>query len=277
MRYFCVSDIHGQYTKLIEALANAGFDMEKDTLINVGDSFDRGPENQQVLDFLMSLPHRILIWGNHDRRLRELACGDFIAEFDFHNGTNKTIKDFAPQCDNVWSAQRALINNQPLWDYFRECHFAVEFPDLIITHAWVPYFEDYVYLNSDEYQKSLLNGSLGYDPNIKLVRDWRNARLKEWDDCCWGRTDLCVKKKAFPDKKILVGHWHAFDIAEKCGVERISKHGGKNPWINCSTFELEDKAIFIDGCSNYEKGGCVNVYVFESDAEPQFIFQYQVK
>ena len=57
MRYVIVSDIHGQYDKLIEALNKVNFDKEKDTLISNGDAFDRGNQNKQVLEFVMSLPN----------------------------------------------------------------------------------------------------------------------------------------------------------------------------------------------------------------------------
>ena len=48
----------------------------------------------------------------------------------------------------------------------------------------------------------------------------------------------------------------------------------KNPIIDCSSYirSFGDNPpvniIFIDGYSNYEKGGCVNTFVYESDAEP---------
>ena len=48
----------------------------------------------------------------------------------------------------------------------------------------------------------------------------------------------------------------------------------KDPIINCSSYTHSFgnnppvNIIFIDGCSNYEKGGCVNAFVYESDAEP---------
>ena len=71
MKYFFVSDIHGKLDKLLDALAAAGFSVQNDTIVSVGDAFDRGKQNAGVLKFLMGCPHRILIWGNHDRRLKE--------------------------------------------------------------------------------------------------------------------------------------------------------------------------------------------------------------
>ena len=45
MRYFITSDIHGYYSVLIKELNKQGFDKNKDTLITLGDNFDRGSEN----------------------------------------------------------------------------------------------------------------------------------------------------------------------------------------------------------------------------------------
>ena len=60
MRYYCISDIHGQYDKMIEALKNAGFNKRnKDhTLIVCGDIFDHVPDTRSVYKFLTSIPNR---------------------------------------------------------------------------------------------------------------------------------------------------------------------------------------------------------------------------
>ena len=75
MKYFFMSDVHGEYSKMIAALNEAGFDKEKDVLVSLGDLFDRGSNSLEVLEYVMSCPNRILIWGNHDLRLKELMYG----------------------------------------------------------------------------------------------------------------------------------------------------------------------------------------------------------
>ena len=93
MRYVFISDVHGQYDKMLEALKGVGFNKETDTLVNVGDPFDRGLQSKEVLDYLLSCSHRILIWGNHDARLYELTTiPHFITGADFQNGINETLK-----------------------------------------------------------------------------------------------------------------------------------------------------------------------------------------
>ena len=260
MRYFFVSDIHGTYDKLIAALTAVGFDMQRDTLVSVGDAFDRGNQNKKVLEFLLSCPHRILLWGNHDRRLYEIALGQSIAEYDISNGTTKTVRELAHDLvkdedkGNLWACKDALKNCKPLWQYFRECHFALEFPDLIATHAWLPTCADD-------------NGG------VKLYPRWREVHTFAWDNAVWEQTAKIFKNDAvYPEKPLLVGHWWAWDIAEHCGVNRTARVLKKNAHIDCSTFVYQDKLICIDGCSNYENGGCINVYVYESDVEPTLIW-----
>ena len=38
--------------------------------------------------------------------------------------------------------------------------------------------------------------------------------------------------------------------------------------IDSSTYTIADKLIAIDGCASYDKGGQVNVYIYQSDEDP---------
>ena len=68
MKYFCVSDVHGYYDQLLDALEKAGFDQTnpEHTLISCGDHFDRGRQPVEVMNYLMALPRKILIRGFHE-------------------------------------------------------------------------------------------------------------------------------------------------------------------------------------------------------------------
>ena len=95
MRYVFVSDIHGNYDKLIDALEKAQFNILEDTLVNVGDSFDRGTQSLEVLDFLLELPQKILLWGNHDLYFFEaLYFNRDFTENDVFNGVGATLSSF---------------------------------------------------------------------------------------------------------------------------------------------------------------------------------------
>lgn len=51
-RDFAVGDIHGHFTRLQVALDAVSFDPAVDRLFSVGDLVDRGPESEQVLEWL---------------------------------------------------------------------------------------------------------------------------------------------------------------------------------------------------------------------------------
>jgi len=268
MRYVFISDVHGQYHKMLEALDSVGFNAEKDTIVNIGDPFDRGPESKEVLDYLMNCPNRILIWGNHDARLYELTnVPHFITGADFQNGINETLKsltrdqekpaafcDYTQYGDDIPMSATDMLyllrRNEKFTQYINEAIWAIEFPDLVVAHAWVPYSR--------------------WLEKVRVREDWRNATWEEWYDCSWGPSRKLMVQEQFIDKPLLIGHWWAFDLAEAKGEKRSSK---LSKHIDCSTFVLKDeqgntKLIAIDGCSNWEHGGKVNAYVYESDVDP---------
>lgn len=65
--YIC-SDIHGHFSLLEDLLAKVAFDKSKDRLFSLGDLIDRGPESDQVLDWL-NQNWFFAIQGNHERML----------------------------------------------------------------------------------------------------------------------------------------------------------------------------------------------------------------
>lgn len=73
-RDFVVGDIHGCFTQLSASLAEKGFDELRDRLFAVGDLVDRGPESDQVVDWL-SKPWFHSVRGNHDEFVIEFIEG----------------------------------------------------------------------------------------------------------------------------------------------------------------------------------------------------------
>ena len=105
-KLFCISDVHGYYDEMIEALNKAGFDRNNSEhwLISCGDHTDRGRQPQKVMDYLMSLPRCILIKGNHESLLVECIERGFPYDHDHSNGTFRTIADLAPSAKNFNNA-----------------------------------------------------------------------------------------------------------------------------------------------------------------------------
>lgn len=101
MDYF-VGDVHGQFSKLHEALLKIGFRFETDRLISVGDLVDRGDQSEWAEEWL-KMPYFYAVRGNHEelylqwfqmqhnRKLQE----QFEQEIYFPNG-GKWVKDTDP-------------------------------------------------------------------------------------------------------------------------------------------------------------------------------------
>lgn len=64
-RDLAVGDIHGCFNRLQSLLDEMGFDPAKDRLFSVGDMVDRGPDSDQVLDWI-SRPWFFPVRGNHE-------------------------------------------------------------------------------------------------------------------------------------------------------------------------------------------------------------------
>lgn len=65
-RTFLMGDIHGMYDKLMACLQAVNFDYTNDTLIQLGDVVDRGPDSYLVIEELLKIKNLIAIRGNHD-------------------------------------------------------------------------------------------------------------------------------------------------------------------------------------------------------------------
>lgn len=134
-RIFFVSDLHGHYDLLHEALRDVAFDSSKDLLFSGGDWTDRGPDSQYVLDYLTE-PWVHSVRGNHEEM--------FIEGFQSHwNPSNRSVLTLKAHGGNwIWGLDdmtKILIH-----DVFSSLPLGIELmlpnDTLIgIIHAEVPY------------------------------------------------------------------------------------------------------------------------------------------
>lgn len=75
MSTYAIGDIQGCFSELEALLEKIQFDQHSDTLWLLGDLINRGPQNIETLDFLMSLPNVISVLGNHDLHFMAVAMG----------------------------------------------------------------------------------------------------------------------------------------------------------------------------------------------------------
>lgn len=245
-KFFVMSDIHGFYDEMIEALDKAGFDKDNPDhwFIGCGDYFDRGRKPAQVMKYLNSLPQKILVKGNHEELFLECVDRQFPMSHDWHNGTAQTIIDLCPDAGTFAEASgvaygRTLHFMEDMVDY-------VELKNHIFVHSWVPLTR---YDNFPKYYTK--------NRNFVFNIDWRNATERDWDDARWGNPYDHIANGLLPNKTIVFGHWHCsagWAIAE--GRSEFDDDAKFDPFYG-------DGFISIDACTAHS-GKC-NVVVIEDE------------
>ena len=245
-KLFVCSDMHSFYTLFKEALDKAGFESGNDEhlLVICGDAFDRGDESQQMLDYILSVPNKVLVKGNHEYLFEEMCDRGYPMSHDWHNGTAKTIMDLAPTSKN-WDGAIPIAKEKvkPYFDslvnYFETEHY-------IFVHSWIPV------LSKSNYRKNGCDKE--YNPN------WREAHASEWNNATWGNPFNLAQDGLNQTGKIIVhGHYH-----NSLGwVYKI--HGALSEFGEDAKFDIceHENCIGLDACTAYS--GKVNILVIEDE------------
>ena len=181
-KIFVVSDIHGHYTELKNALDEAGFIPGEEThlLIACGDYFDRGSDCRLVYEYLNGIQNKILIKGNHEDMLALILNARHMGSGAFSNGMDCTILDFFgndaiggldPLYEGAYllnlRGKEKVVSDlfafmDRMYDYFETEHY-------VFTHGWLPTVkteDGSCYIKEDfRYEESGL---------------WDRARFAEW-------------------------------------------------------------------------------------------------
>lgn len=243
-KLFVISDVHGFYDEMITALNDAGFDAENPEhwLISCGDHFDRGYRAEDVMNYLMKLPRKILIRGNHEMLFEKMCERGYPHRHDNTNGTLWTacqLNSFMGDIDY----DKILKKVKP---FFNEMVNYFETQNHIFVHSWVPL------INKDN-----LPAYYTEDREFEFDPNWRNASQKEWNDAMWGNPYELARQGLLPDKTIVFGHWHT--SYARSLFER------KPQWSKGADFSIYygDGYIGIDACTAVS---CkVNCLVLEDD------------
>lgn len=261
MKYFVVSDVHGFYTPLIQALNAKGFnpDNPEHMLIVCGDLMDRGDEAIQLQEYIVQLMDRnkvILVRGNHEDLILEMA-DDFkngsVASYHITNGTLSTAiqlcgikspidENFAqklldtPFCSKIIGATK---------NYFETPHY-------IFVHGWIP-----CKTQSDMPSHYRHGRTYTYDPS------WRSANKDDWATARWfNGMELSHKHKIIePNKTIVCGHWNCSFGWSHYKQDRKEFPTSQKEKIESFQPYYDTGIIAIDACTAYS--GFVNCIVLE--------------
>lgn len=241
-KLFVVSDIHGHYALLKEALAEVGFDENDETHLFVccGDLFDRGRENRKVYDYVRRLKHKVLIRGNHDERLVEVLNEGRANVYDLRNGGEVTLKEFFGEgaldgCGNLQTPRYGKMKANlrkfvgGMVDYLETEHY-------VFTHGWLPLYKD--------------------STVPRLQENWREADAAAWRSARFSEWYLLYHSPAkVPGKTIVCGH-------------RTTRYGSR---IDTKRSPMDTSIFFGDGVIAIDAGtirsGRVNVLVLDEELE----------
>jgi serine/threonine protein phosphatase 1 len=146
---FVVSDIHGEYTKLIELLKH--WNKESMKLIILGDLIDRGKSSLQVVQYVMDLKRQyknqvIVLKGNHEDMLINFLREPTYeyGEVFFRNGGNTTAWEFAEDEFIMFKSyqERAKLIEQREKEvqFLRNLQHYYEFGNVLFVHAGIDPF-----------------------------------------------------------------------------------------------------------------------------------------
>lgn len=248
MKYFFISDLHGCDLALVkQSLAKENFNPDTDTLVVVGDIVDRGTHSAELLEYLCNLPHMIPIIGNHDYRDFELLFLDeYWCSYDTSNGVEATLNSlFGQDSKSIRFFYQAMLENPSYLSahshklinlfraYVRSAVYAVEWENLLATHAWRPA---------------------------------RMLDAAEWAEVIWTNSHRELLYWNDDYKPMIVGHWFAAEIRASFidhipfDDQNILK--GLIDWSPVTVHNV----TFIDTCTSFS--GKLNVVVRELDDEP---------
>lgn len=129
-RDFVCGDIHGHFSKLKQALVEAGFNARVDRLFMVGDLIDRGPESNQVLEWL-DRPWFHSVRGNHEQMA-----------IDWYDGKYRNAENYLAN-GGAWFLALTREEQQPYADAFRSLPYVMDVQTergtCVIVHAELPY------------------------------------------------------------------------------------------------------------------------------------------
>ena len=231
-KIFVVSDINGYYTLLEDALVRVGFDKENENhlLVCLGDYFDRGRENLEVLKFFERLKNKVLLRGNHEDLLLKLfQTGKFLPH-NYINGTMTTLENFFgkysinPIDDTIdFSGKTRMLDR--VCEFIGETINYFETENYVFVHGWLP-------------------------EKAKTTKDLKNADDYAWEMARWTKwTDKYNGSRPFVDKTLVCGHMPTF-YANKFDAKRPKNstdifHGNGVIAIDAGTHDSKNLNVLV--------------------------------
>ena len=250
MKYFCFSDVHGDFDAMIHALDREGYDKKnpKHRIISCGDHFGRADASndisgsKKVFEYLTSRDHvnmPICLRGNHEDILLNIFKYEHVSYIDELNGEDKTCISFMEdkrRAFELYSESTAhehfkYIKKSGLKDWIISLPYYYETATHILFHGWGTH--------------NLIPESIHY----------------KWEDAIWAKTpnDIERYREAFPKydkhKTIVFGHWGVQHLRKELSLKN-DENSLFGLWV-----DKDFKLIGLDGTTAFTHNQLI--YIFE--------------
>lgn len=184
-RIFAVSDLHGHYDLLHEALREVGFNSLQDKLFVIGDWTDRGPDSRYVLDYINEPWVADSAQGNHERM--------YMDGFESHwHPNNRSVLTLKAHGGNwIWNSGLSDLDKILIYEAFSNMPIGIELllpndKKIGMIHADVPYGDWNKFLNI-----------------TKAELEWDGLATAQWSRRRYERSDETLVKNV---DLVMVGH-----------------------------------------------------------------------
>ena len=201
-KLFVVTDVHGHFALLKDALEKARFDKDnpEHLLICCGDYFDRGNENLEVLRYFERLKHKVLLRGNHEDMLLKLLQTGKLLPHHYINGTFQTLVNFFgkyfvdPTDDSIdFSGKSRMVDR--VCEFIESTVNYYETDNYVFVHGWLPPDGD-----TPEKRAAASDDAWAQARWVKWIEEYTGERpLKEKTLVC-GHVPTFFAKKFDPDR-----------------------------------------------------------------------------
>lgn len=247
MLHFAISDIHGSYSAMLEALENAGYESKNPNhqIVCCGDMFGRAQNN---LDACVNIWHYltdaekhanlpVCIRGNHEDILIEAIKRRKLDYIDCQNGEHHTFASFdgTPAISMQYDicAQNSAAKKMKdcgFYDWLISLPYYYETENNLFIHGFLPVTDD--------------------KRNFDFVtKDFDKVTENQWKVASWSVTPKILPffEIGYPhgiDKTIVFGHWATMDL--------IKLKNPNKPIVYGEIFEDKElKLIGLDGTTAY--------------------------
>jgi serine/threonine protein phosphatase 1 len=138
MSTYVIGDIHGRFLQLKQLERDVPWDMDRDTIVFLGDLIDRGSQIPEVVDEVIRLksrnPNLVTVRGNHEQMLLDCVETGDLAWLLPENGGQATISQYGCPLHKLRETQDIRVPPGHL-ELFRSMPLFYEDEHAIYVHA----------------------------------------------------------------------------------------------------------------------------------------------